>query len=293
MTDDTPMTTGRPTVPAMEKLLGLKCAIPAIPGGFIRVVDYMGDDAAVVQAARVSYGNGTKEVREDRALIRYLLSHRHTTPFEMCEIKLHIKMPIFVARQFLRHRTASVNEHSARYSVVPEEFHLPKTCSLAEQDSHNKQGRTNALPEEAADAIREKMQKHGEDSFSLYTGMLESDGLSRELARIVLPLSTFTEMYWKCDLHNLLRFISLRSAPNAQKEIQTYANTLAYIIQKWLPLVYEAWRDYGKDGAHFSRMELELLGRMLRGENVDQKSSGLSPREWREFNNTFSTGFDK
>ncbi len=286
-----PAATGRPTVPALEAILGRE--YPVLDHGFVRVVDYMGDDAAVVQAARVSYGAGTRQVREDRGLIRYLMRHRHTTPFEMCSIKVHVKLPIFVARQWIRHRTASVNEHSARYSVLDREFYLPDPEDLAGQTGSNRQGRDGPLPAAAAGEIRRLLEEDARQAHRRYAWLLNlpSDGspadpdrpaLARELARINLPLSTYTQWYWKTDLHNLLHFLQLRTDAHAQTEIRAYAEALLGIVQRWVPLVAEAFADYRLAAAELSRPMLDVVRAWLAGEAVSQETSGLSPREWRE-----------
>lgn len=211
--------------------------------GFIRIVDLMGDDSAVVQAARVSYGEGTKTKSDDRALIRYLVRNKHTSPFEMCEIKLHIKCPIFVARQWLRHRTASVNEYSARYSQMPGEWYIPQLKNMNTQDSANKQARTSDVVFDASDWVK-KMKQHFEDSHVLYRELL-GVGVAREIARTVLPVSTYTQFYWKINLHNLLHFLSLRIAKESQYEIRVYAETiLEKIVKEWVPITYEAFNDF-------------------------------------------------
>jgi thymidylate synthase (FAD) len=270
--------------------------IRVLDHGFIRVVDLMGDDQAIVQAARVSYGRGTKTAREDRGLIRYLMRHWHTSPFEMCEIKLHVKAPLFVARQWLRHRTASVNEYSARYSVVPDEFYVPTGEVLAPQSSDKKQGRADAVSHTAAEFIRKRLKDHVKTSYDLYEALLGGDdtvggeGVARELARIALPLNTYTEFYWKIDLHNLLHFVRLRAHDHSQYEIRVYAEAILSIMERWVPFTYEAFVDYRLGGAQFSRLELAALRRMLGGETVTAENSGLSQREWREFTSHFALG---
>jgi len=276
--------TRRATVPALEEVL--YTPLPVLDHGFIRVVDYMGDDAAIVQAARVSYGSGTKSVRSDAGLIRYLMRHRHSTPFEMCEIKLHVKLPIFVARQWIRHRTANVNEYSARYSILDREFYLPDAAAIAAQSPTNRQGRGDALPPEAAAAVRARMDGHARAAFDLYDALLADDGdggaVARELGRAVLPLSTYTQWYWKIDLHNLLHFVALRADPHAQAEIRAYAEVLRDLVGRWVPVTAEAFRDYRLEGASLSRGQLEAIRRRLRGEAVTAEDVGLSAREWRE-----------
>ncbi len=283
--------TRRPTVPALEELLYEP--LPALDHGFVRVIDYMGDDTAIVQAARVSYGRGTKQVRQDAGLIRYLMRHSHTTPFEMCEIKLHVKLPIFVARQWIRHRTANVNEYSARYSILDREFYLPAPEHLAAQSSSNRQGRGAALGEAEAQRVIELLRDDAERAYGHYEEMLnetqagevldaERSGLARELARMNLSLSFYTQWYWKIDLHNLMHFVQLRADPHAQYEIQVYADILASIVQAWVPLTFDAFNDYRVGGARLSRTGLSVVRRMLAGEKVDQASSGMSRAEWEE-----------
>src|SRR5882757_6504315 len=242
--------TRRATVPALEEIL--YAAVPLLDHGFVRVIDYMGDDAAVVQAARVSYGKGTKKVSEDRGLIQYLMRHRHTTPFEMCEIKYHVKLPIFVARQWIRHRTANVNEYSARYSILDNEFYVPKPEHLAAQS------------------------KAGEPLDP------ERSGLARELARMNLSLGFYTQWYWKTNLHNLMHFLSLRADAHAQYEIRVYADVMIDTLKRWCPICHDAFMEYRMGGTHLSKTGRAVVKRMIAGEKVNQKSSGLNPREWRE-----------
>ena len=212
-------------------------AIPVLDHGFVRVIDYMGDDAAIVQAARVSYGRGTRRVSEDAGLIRYLMRHRHSTPFEMCEIKYHVKLPIFVARQWIRHRTANVNEYSARYSILDREFYLPAPEHLAAQSAANRQGRGDVLAGEEAAHVLDLLREDATRCYDHYAEMLNEDeagaardpsrqGLARELARMNLTLNTYTQWYWKTDLHNLFHFLSLRADAHAQYEIRAYAEAM-------------------------------------------------------------------
>jgi thymidylate synthase (FAD) len=253
----------------------------------------MGDDGAIVQAARVSYGRGTKKVSDDRGLINYLMRMRHTSPFEMCELKLHVKLPIFVARQWIRHRTANVNEYSARYSVLEDAFYVPAAAHVASQASANRQGRDRVLDPVQAEAVRAKVQSNAERAYADYLAMLNQDdtgaaldpdreGLARELARIVLPLNTYTEWYWKTDLHNLLHFIALRADAHAQYEIRAYAEVLLDVVRRWVPLSCAAFENYRLNAAEVSGQALAVLRRMLAGETVTQEDSGLSAREWRE-----------
>jgi thymidylate synthase (FAD) len=283
--------TRRAVAPALEEILYQP--LPVLDRGFVRVIDYMGDDAAVVQAARVSYGRGTKKVSDDRGLINYLMRMRHTSPFEMCELKLHVKLPIFVARQWIRHRTANVNEYSARYSVLEDEFYVPAEEQVASQAASNRQGRDQVLDPARAAAVQDTMRANASRSYADYLLLLnrddagepidpERDGLARELARIVLPLNTYTEWYWKTDLHNLLHFIALRADPHAQYEIRAYALVLLDVVRRWVPLTCAAFEDYRLNAAELSGKALAVLRRMLAGEAVDQAQSGLSAREWRE-----------
>src|SRR6185437_2557435 len=283
--------TRRATVPALEEILFTP--LPVLDHGFVRVIDYMGDDSAVVQAARVSYGKGTKRVNEDRGLIQYLMRHRHTTPFEMCEIKYHVKLPIFVARQWIRHRTANVNEYSARYSILDNEFYLPAPQHLAVQSASNRQGRGDALPPGEAARVLDLLREDAARSYRDYAYMLNEDesgavvddkrsGLARELARMNLSLNFYTQWYWKTDLHNLLNFLSLRADAHAQYEIRVYAEAMIETLERWVPLVAEAFRQYRIGGALLSANALAVVKKMLAGESVDQPASGMSKREWSE-----------
>jgi thymidylate synthase (FAD) len=283
--------TRRAVVSALEEILYQP--LPVLDRGFVRVIDYMGDDGAIVQAARVSYGRGTKKVSDDRGLINYLMRMRHTTPFEMCEIKLHVKLPIFVARQWIRHRTANVNEYSARYSVLEDEFYRPEPEHLASQSISNRQGRAEPLAGDEAEVALRAIDMNNERSYEHYLGLLNRDeaghaldaerqGLARELARMVLPLNTYTQWYWKIDLHNLLHFVALRADPHAQYEIRAYAEVLLDIVRRWVPLTHAAFIDYCVDGAELSAKGIATVRRMLKGEVVAQEDSGLSAREWRE-----------
>ena len=287
--------TRRATVPALEAMLFQ--ALPVLDHGFVRVVDYMGDDDAVVQSARVSYGRGTKAVSEDRGLIRYLMRHRHSTPFEMCEIKYHVKLPIFVARQWIRHRTANVNEYSARYSVMDREFYIPEPEQLAAQSSVNRQGRGDVLEGEDAALVLDMLREDATRNYDHYAWMLNEDdagepvekgrtGLARELARMNLTLNTYTQWYWKTDLHNLLGFLSLRADAHAQYEIRVYAEVMLKTVEAWVPHCFEAFSDYRMGAALLSAQMLAIVKRMLAGENVTQETSGLSKREWRELMET-------
>ena len=284
-------TTRRATVPALEELLFT--AIPVLDHGFVRAIDYMGDDAAVVQAARVSYGRGTRRVSEDAGLIRYLLRHRHTTPFEMCEIKFHVKLPIFIARQWIRHRTANVNEYSARYSILDREFYLPAPAHLAAQSAANRQGRGAVLEGQEAADVLDLLRGDAMRTYDHYAAMLNEgvdgtpvdparQGLARELARMNLTLNTYTQWYWKTDLHNLLHFLSLRADAHAQYEIRAYAEAMIEIVRAWVPLTHQAFVDYRLGAVTLSAPMLAVVQRMLAGEAVEQMGSGLSKREWGE-----------
>ena len=255
--------------------------VPVLDHGFVRVVDYMGDDAAIVQAARVSYGAGTRATRDDAGLIRYLMRHWHSTPFEMCEIKLHVKLPVFVARQWIRHRTANVNEYSARYSIMDREFYVPAPDHLAAQSTTNRQGRGELLEGEAAARVLDILRGDSARAYDHYEEMLEAD-LARELARMNLPMNIYTQWYWKTDLHNLFHFLRLRADAHAQYEIRAYAEAICDLARAWVPLAYAAFEDYRLNAAHLSAPALACLRRMLAGEEVTQETSGMSAREWRE-----------
>lgn len=284
--------TRRNTVKALEDIL--YNVIPVLDHGFVRVVDYMGDDSAIVQAARVSYGTGTKKVNEDAGLIRYLMRHRHTTPFEMCEIKFHLKMPIFVARQWIRHRTANVNEYSARYSVLDNEFYVPTAEALAAQSTKNHQGRSEeALSPEETQWVIDTLTNDSQYAYQQYEALMNRDsqgspinpdhkGIARELARMNLPVNIYTQWYWKIDLHNLLHFLHLRADSHAQYEIRVFAEAMLDVVKKWVPAAYQAFEDYRVNGANLSRQGVEAVQRMLAGEVVTQENSGLNKREWNE-----------
>ncbi|RID92591.1 FAD-dependent thymidylate synthase [Gemmobacter lutimaris] len=254
--------------------------------GFVRVIDYMGDDAAIVQAARVSYGAGTRKVNDDSGLIRYLMRHWHSTPFEMCEVKLHVKLPIFVARQWIRHRTANVNEYSARYSIMDREFYIPAAEHLAAQSTVNNQGRGATLQGDEAARVLEILKSDAARSYDHYEEMLSQDGqqgLARELARMNLPANIYTQWYWKTDLHNLFHFLRLRADPHAQYEIRVYAEAIARVVADWVPVAFGAFEDYRMGGVTLSAKAIAVLKRRLAGETVTQEDSGMSKGEWREF----------
>ncbi|MHA6346898.1 FAD-dependent thymidylate synthase [Roseivivax sp. CAU 1761] len=279
-----PRQTLRATAPGLER--HLYAARPVLDHGFVRVVDYMGDDAAICQAARVSYGRGTKSVSNDEGLIRYLMRHWHSTPFEMCEIKLHVKLPVFVARQWIRHRTANVNEYSARYSVLDREFYIPAPESLAAQSAVNNQGRGAPLSGEEAERVLRWLREDAMRAYDHYEEMISTEGqqgLARELARMNLPANVYTQWYWKTDLHNLLHFLRLRADSHAQYEIRVYAEAIAEMVRDWVPAAFRAFEDYRMGGATLSATALSCIRRMLEGERVTQESSGMSKGEWREF----------
>ena len=264
----------------------LYSAIPVLDHGFVRVIDYMGDDAAICQAARVSYGKGTKSVQNDEGLIRYLMRHWHSTPFEMCEIKLHVKLPVFVARQWIRHRTANVNEYSARYSILDREFYIPAPEALAAQSVVNNQGRGAALSGDEAERVLRYLRDDAMRAYDHYEEMISQEcqqGLARELARMNLPANIYTQWYWKVDLHNLLHFLRLRADAHAQYEIRVYADAICKVVADWVPFAYKAFEDYRMGGATLSATALGCLRRMLAGEDVRQDNSGMSAGEWREF----------
>ena len=279
-----PQPTLRAVAPGMEA--HLYHAHDVLDHGFIRVIDYMGDDAAIVQAARVSYGAGTKHVQSDAGLIRYLMRHWHSTPFEMCEIKLHVKLPVFVARQWIRHRTANVNEYSARYSILDREFYIPEPDALAAQSTVNNQGRGEVLTGAEAARVLEILKSDAGRAYDHYEEMLSQDGqagLARELARMNLPANIYTQWYWKVDLHNLFHFLRLRADAHAQMEIRVYAEAICKVVADWVPAAYRAFEDYRMGGVTLSAKAIECVRRMLSGEAVTQETSGMSKGEWREF----------
>ncbi|MDX1924786.1 MAG: FAD-dependent thymidylate synthase [Rickettsiaceae bacterium] len=289
---DTTNRTKRATASSIEGILYQP--IKVLDHGFVRVIDYMGDDNAIVQAARVSYGKGTKQVNQDKGLINYLMRHRHTTPFEMCDIKFHIKLPIFVARQWIRHRTASVNEYSARYSIMGKDFYIPELSNLTPQSTTNKQGRSDdVLSAEEAGRVLSILREDASNCYRDYVEMMNEDeegnvqdpsrqGITRELARMNLTLNHYTEWYWKINLHNLLHFLALRADSHAQYEIRVYAEAILDIVKLWVPHTYDAFVEYRKDAALISRTGLEVIRKMIAQEKVDQENSGLTKREWQE-----------
>ena len=280
----TPRQTLRAVADGMEK--HLYTAYPVLDHGFVRVIDYMGDDNAITQAARVSYGKGTKAVSNDEGLIRYLMRHWHSTPFEMCELKLHVKLPVFVARQWIRHRTANVNEYSARYSILDREFYIPRAEDLAAQSTINNQGRGETLSGEEAARVLDYLKGDAARCYDHYEEMIGQEGqqgLARELARMNLPANIYTQWYWKVDLHNLFHFLRLRADSHAQYEIRVYAEQICELVRDWVPFAYAAFEDYRMGGATLSGKALDCLRRMLKGEEVTQENSGMSKGEWREF----------
>ena len=283
--------TKRVTSPELEKVLYE--AIPVLDHGFIRVIDYMGDDSSIVQSARVSYGKGTKKVSTDEGLIKYLMRHRHSTPFEMCEIKYHVKLPIFIARQWIRHRTANVNEYSARYSILDKEFYLPAKDQLAAQSQSNRQGRGDVLKGKQAEEVLSILKDDATRTYDNYEKLLNERfdgtkidenkaGLARELARMNLTLNTYTQWYWKTDLLNLLNFLFLRSDRHAQYEIRMYADKMLDTVKRWVPITYQAFMDYRVGAAEISSKGLKIIKKLIAGEKVNKEDSGLSNREWEE-----------
>ncbi len=292
--------TKRVTSPELEKILYE--ALSVLDHGFVRVVDYMGDDSSIVQSARVSYGKGTKKISTDNGLIKYLMRHRHSTPFEMCEIKYHVKLPIFIARQWIRHRTANVNEYSARYSILDKEFYLPTKENLAAQSKNNRQGRGDLIDGEQANDILKILKRDAEKNYNDYETILNErydgtivnenkKGLARELARMNLTLNTYTQWYWKTDLLNLLNFLSLRADDHAQYEIRAYANVMIDCLKKWVPITYEAFMDYRVGGLELSSKGKSVISKMIKGESCDFENSKLSKREWNELMQSF--GFNE
>ena len=292
-----PKKTLRITSSSLERILYKQFKV--LDSGFIRVMDYMGDDTAIIQSARVSYGEGTKKVSNDKGLIRYLMKNWHTTPFEMCEIKLHIKLPIFIARQWIRHRTANVNEYSARYSILDKEFYIPKPQHMSSQSTTNKQGRGGNLSKKDTERFLKILKDDAERNYKHYEDMLNENqsgeiknddktGLSRELARINLTLNTYTQWYWKIDLHNLLHFLYLRDDPHAQYEIQAYAEIiLNKIVKRWVPYTYDAFKEFQLESYNLSKTAIEIIKKKLQGKKINYEESGLNKREWIELINKF------
>ena len=289
--------TKRITSPELEKILYE--ALPVLDHGFVRVIDYMGDDSSIVQSARVSYGKGTKKVSTDEGLIKYLMRHWHSTPFEMCEIKYHVKLPIFIARQWIRHRTANVNEYSARYSILDKEFYLPSPEHLAAQSQSNRQGRGEIIEGKQAKKILDLLKNDAERTYNNYEMMLNQKydgsvidenevGLARELARMNLTLNTYTQWYWKTDLLNLMNFLRLRVDQHAQYEIRTYAEAMLDTLKRWVPITYEAFMDYRVGGTEVSNKGKHVIQKLIKGEEVSLEQSGLSKREWNELMKAFN-----
>ena len=287
--------TKRVTSPELEKVLYE--AIPVLDHGFIRVIDYMGDDSSIVQSARVSYGKGTKKVSTDEGLIRYLMRHWHSTPFEMCEIKYHVKLPIFIARQWIRHRTANVNEYSARYSILDKEFYIPAKEQLSSQATNNRQGRGDLITGQQADEVLKILKDDAVRTYDNYEKMLnerfdgkiideKKSGLARELARMNLTLNSYTQWYWKTDLLNLMNFLFLRGDNHAQYEIRVYAEKMLETVKKWVPITHAAFLDYRVGAAHLSSKGLKIVKSLISGKKVGQEESGLSKREWNELMET-------
>ena len=283
--------TKRVTSPELEKVLYE--AIPVLDHGFIRVIDYMGDDTSIVQSARVSYGKGTKKVSTDEGLIRYLMRHWHSTPFEMCEIKYHVKLPIFIARQWIRHRTANVNEYSARYSILDKEFYIPAKEQLSAQATNNRQGRGDLITGPQADEVLKILKDDAVRTYDNYEKMLnerfdgtiideKKSGLARELARMNLTLNSYTQWYWKTDLLNLMNFLFLRGDSHAQYEIRVYAEKMLETVKKWVPITHAAFLDYRVGAAHLSSKGLKIVKSMINGDKISYEDSGLSKREWNE-----------
>ncbi len=280
--------TKRATVKDLEN--SLFTIYPVLDHGIVRVIDYMGDDDAIVQAARVSYGAGTKKAQDDNSLIRYLMRHWHSTPFEMCEIKFHVKLPVFVARQWIRHRTANVNEYSARYSILDKEFYIPDPMNIAAQSKINNQGRGDVLEAQDAQKVLEILRNDSDRSYTNYEHLLSSDGkpgLARELARMNLPTNIYTQWYWKTDLHNLFNFLRLRADKHAQYEIRVYAEIISDIVQKWVPKAYQAFLDYQLNSILLSQQAVDCIKKKIKGDKISFENSGMSKREWNEFLDCF------
>ena len=289
--------TKRVIAPKLEEILYE--ALPILDHGFIRVIDYMGNDNSIVQAARVSYGKGTKKVNTDSGLIKYLMRHWHSTPFEMCEIKYHVKLPIFIARQWIRHRTANVNEYSARYSILDKEFYLPTKENLAAQSTNNRQGRGEVISGNQAEKVLGLLKDDAERTYKNYEEMLNErydgsvideskTGLARELARMNLTLNTYTQWYWKTDLLNLMNFLRLRADHHAQYEIRAYADIMLDTLKRWVPITYDAFIDYRVGGTEVSSKGKEVLKKLINGESVSIDETGLSKREWNELMISFN-----
>ena len=289
--------TKRVTAPKLEEILYE--ALPILDHGFIRVIDYMGNDNSIVQAARVSYGKGTKKVNTDSGLIKYLMRHWHSTPFEMCEIKYHVKLPIFIARQWIRHRTANVNEYSARYSILDKEFYLPSKENLAAQSSSNRQGRGEVITGDQAEKVLGLLKDDAERTYRNYEEMLNQKydgsiidekkiGLARELARMNLTLNTYTQWYWKTDLLNLMNFLRLRADHHAQYEIRAYADVMLDTLKRWVPITFDAFMDYRVGGTEVSSKGKEVIKKLINGKKISIEQTDLSKREWNELMQAFN-----
>ena len=287
--------TKRVTVKALEKILYKSFKI--LDHGVVRVIDYMGNDTSIVQAARVSYGKGTKKLNQDKSLINYLISHRHSTPFEMNEIKFHVKLPIFVARQWIRHRTANVNEYSARYSILDKEFYIPKDENLKPQSKSNNQGRSGDLSSAEINSYSKIIRDNSRIGFENYSKLLNEDesgrmiddskkGLARELSRMTLPLNSYTQWYWKIDLHNFMHFLSLRFDPHAQYEIRVYAEVMMEILKKWVPLTYDAFVSNRLNSLTMSSHGIEYIKSLIKKRKSIPKN--ISKRELETINKIFN-----
>jgi thymidylate synthase (FAD) len=277
----------RVSVPEADREIGVRH--PVLSHGFVALVDYMGNDAAIVQAARVSYGKGTKSVRDDRGLIRYLMRHRHTTPFEMVEFKFLVRLPIYVARQWVRHRTASVNEHSARFSVVPDEYDVPVADEVRDQSKSNRQGRGDPLSNEVVDAFRSDLDRVSKDAYAAYSRALEA-GVARETARLLLPVAFYTQWYWKTNLHNLFHFLSLRLDAHSQEEIRVYAAEVARLGRLVCPVAFEAFEEFQVDGIGLGRKEQRALRALLEGKSPEDACAAAGLPLHREDGRPMQTG---
>ena len=277
----------RVSVPEADRLVGVRR--PVLSHGFVTLVDYKGDDSPIVQAARVSYGKGTKSVRDDRGLIRYLMRHRHTTPFEMVEYKFLVRLPIYVARQWIRHRTSSTNEYSSRYSVVPDEFEVPEPAEVRHQSGRNRQGRGDALSPEVVERFRSDLEAVATQAYSAYSRALDA-GVARETARLLLPVAYYTQWYWKVNLHNLFHFLSLRLDAHAQEEIRLYAAEVAKLARVVCPVAFEAFEDFQVEGIHLGRRERKALRLLLDGKTAEDACAGAELPLTREDGRPMTTG---